>query len=84
MTAWSNSQLPKKKSSNSKFKTSLGHFSHWTTIKGDNLTRRLDVSAYKNFEFGIAGRKGKRFTIDRLLSTISVLGRIAQLVRALR
>jgi hypothetical protein len=41
-------------SSNSKFKTSLGHFSHWTTIKGDNLTRRLDVSAYKNFEFGIA------------------------------
>jgi hypothetical protein len=23
---------------------------HWTNIKGDNLTRMLDVSAYKNWE----------------------------------
>jgi hypothetical protein len=41
--------------SNSKFKASLGRYSHWATIEEDHLTGRLDVSAYKNFEFGIAG-----------------------------
>jgi hypothetical protein len=41
--------------SNSKFKASLGCYSHWATIEEDHLTGRLDVSAYKNFEFGIAG-----------------------------
>jgi hypothetical protein len=40
--------------SNSKFKTSLGHSSHWTPTKGDHLARRLDISAHKIFEFGIA------------------------------
>jgi hypothetical protein len=40
--------------SNSKFKTSLGHSSLWTTIRGEQLARRLDISAHKIFEFGIA------------------------------
>jgi hypothetical protein len=40
--------------SNSKFKTSLGRSSHWTTIEEDQLARRLDVSAHRIFEFGIA------------------------------
>jgi alkylated DNA nucleotide flippase Atl1 len=42
-------------SSNSKFKTSLGHSSPWTTIRREQLARRLDISAHKIFEFGIAG-----------------------------
>jgi hypothetical protein len=41
--------------SNSKFKTILGRFSHWITIEGDQLARRLDVSAHRIFEFGTAG-----------------------------
>jgi hypothetical protein len=49
--------------SNSKFKTSLGRSSHWTTIKGDHLKRRLDVSAYKIFEFGIADKMMKIIVI---------------------
>jgi hypothetical protein len=40
--------------SNSKFKTSLGHSSPWATIRGEQLARRLDISAHKIFEFGIA------------------------------
>jgi hypothetical protein len=39
---------------NSRFKTSLGHSSHWTTIEEDYLTRRFNASVYKNLEFGIA------------------------------
>jgi hypothetical protein len=41
-------------SSNSKFKTSLGHSSPWATIEVNQLARRLDISAHKIFEFGIA------------------------------
>jgi hypothetical protein len=49
--------------SNSKFKTSLGHSSPWATIEVNQLARRLDISAHKIFEFGIAGEP---LTIGRL------------------
>jgi hypothetical protein len=71
----SNKKLPPPPfvNSNSKFKTSLGHSSPWTTIRGEQLARRLDISAHKIFEFGIADSSSPLGTRRSIQNTYRIL-----------